>query len=62
MSSQQGAQTWITAEGENSQRSFAKKYEITIDMFFGGEIQNVDVKPYAQNLQGPGEYRSPHRL
>ena len=26
MSSQQGAQTWITAEGENSQTSFAKKY------------------------------------
>ena len=28
MSSQQGAQTWITAEGKNSQTSFAKKYKI----------------------------------
>ena len=30
MSSQQGAQTWITAEGKNSQTLFAKKYENTI--------------------------------
>ena len=31
MSSQQGAQTWITAEGKNSQTSFAKKYKNAID-------------------------------
>ena len=39
MSSQQGAQTWITAEGKNSQTSFAKKYENSIFKIFNGKSE-----------------------